>query len=69
MWLLKIPVELILSEEKTGCLISLPIHTEPAFADLDNDGDLDYVINNLDDEAFILRNNIVEKGKKKGPII
>jgi len=31
-----------------------------AFADLDNDGDLDYVTNNLNDKAFILRNNTVE---------
>jgi hypothetical protein len=35
-----------------------------AFVDLDNDGDLDYVTNNLDDEAFILRNNTVEKSAK-----
>ena len=35
-----------------------------AFVDLDNDGDLDYVVNNLDDEAFILRNTTVEKYKK-----
>ena len=27
-----------------------------AFVDLDNDGDLDYVVNNMNDEAFILRN-------------
>lgn len=45
---------------------AIPSYSSGAsFVDLDNDGDLDYVINNINDEAFILRNNTVEKSDGK----
>ena len=31
------------------------------YADLDNDGDLDYIINNINDSAFIYRNTTIEQ--------
>lgn len=34
-----------------------------AFVDLDNDGDLDYIVNNINDKPFILRNYTIERSK------
>lgn len=37
-----------------------------AYGDLDNDGDLDYIVNNIDDSAFVFQNQLYDRpGTKK----
>lgn len=56
--------------KRTDWLPQTPSYSYGAsFVDLDNDGDLDYVVNNLNDEAFILKNTTVEKSKKNSNFI
>jgi hypothetical protein len=38
-----------------------------AFADLDNDGDLDYVVNNINDRAFLYENTLYQSTQKRSP--
>jgi enediyne biosynthesis protein E4 len=49
--------------------LDMPLYSNgAAYADFDNDGDLDIVMNNLNDEASVYRNEIISKTSNDGTI-
>lgn len=52
-------------EEVSGKWLDVPASWSngAVLADLDNDGDLDYIVNNINDPAFIYRNTIADQKK------
>ncbi len=57
------PLEWENASEKSG-IIEESFSNGMAYSDLDNDGDLDIIINNIDNEAFLYKNNSSEAGKR-----
>jgi len=58
--------ELTFSNKTEEWGLSIPSFSNgAAFVDLDNDGDLDYAVNNINDPAFIYRNNTIGKLKEE----
>ncbi|MDJ1505800.1 VCBS repeat-containing protein [Xanthocytophaga agilis] len=58
--------DMLFSDQSEAWGMSEPSYSNgAAYADLDNDGDLDLVINNIDREAFVYRNRLNEKSSSE----
>lgn len=60
--------DLTFTDKTTDWGMNIPSFSNgAAYADLDNDGDLDYVVNNINDNAFIYENLLNNDAKQKKP--
>ena len=60
---LEIPMAAFLADVTANWGLTTPSFSNgAAYADLDNDGDMDMVVNNINDDAFLYKNTLARKG-------